>query len=66
MEKTERVAFDKAFFRRHGNSMKNVNELYADEKEDGKDFEMPEASDFENYDAYVNAEVLLPCDGEHM
>jgi len=74
MEKTKRVAFDKAILLCHGNSMKDVkenevlpyDELYVDEIEDGKDSEMPEASDFENYDAYINAEVLLSRDGEHM
>lgn len=36
-------------------------DLYTGETE-----EMPETDDFADYDGYINAEVLLPQDGEHM
>ena len=74
METTKRNAFDKAIRLRHGDSIKNVkhdevpplDDLYEDDVENGKDSEMPEASDFDDYDAYINAEVLLPRNGDHM
>jgi hypothetical protein len=74
MEKTKREAFDKAIRLRHGDSIKDVeedtapplDELYQDDIEDGRDSEMPEASDFDDLETYINTEVLLPRDGEHM
>jgi len=43
-----------------------LDDLYADDIENGSDSVMPDAADFDDFEKYINAEVLLPRDGEHM
>jgi len=43
-----------------------LEDLYADSTENGSDSVMPDAADFDDFEKYINAEVLLPRDGEHM
>ena len=41
-------------------------DIYTDLEDDMYDYTMPEADSFLDYDKYINSEVLLPKDGEHM
>jgi len=43
-----------------------LDDLYVDDIENGHNSSMPEADDIETYDEYINSEVLLPREGEHM
>ncbi len=81
-EKAKRQRFDEKIRSMYGSSVNapdpndipfsddefEVDEFYADD--DGETTEMPEAddiaTDIDEYDKFINAEVLLPKDGEHM
>jgi len=76
MELGKRQAFDKAIVKRYGDSVSEpkekpddvpiLDELYADNIENGSDNVMSDSADFDDYEKYINAEVLLPRDGEYM
>ena len=76
-EKQKRADFDAGIKKKFGDSIVDVepttevdepemDDLYEDELENGEDSTMPEADDIDGYDRFINAEVLMPRDGEHM
>ena len=67
MERTKRDAFDKLIREKLGDSTHPPPEpidLNADNFEPEKDYFIPDADDFPNYDKYINSEVILPREGE--
>ena len=71
VEVQKRKDFDDCIHKRHGDSInppKQAKEEFAIETDpdDMDDHTMPEADSFLDYDEYINNEVLLPQDGEHM
>jgi hypothetical protein len=72
VERNKRNEFDAAIRKRHGDSISppppNDTSSIDDEALDNdmEDHTMPDADSFLDYDEYINSEVLLPKDGEHM
>ena len=71
VEIAKRAEFDQRIKDRHGDSVNPppnepvVHDIHT-ENDDMDDHTMPEADSFQDYDEYINNEVLLPKNGEHM
>ncbi len=71
VEIAKRTEFDQRIRNRYGDSVNPppkdpvVHDIHTDD-DAMEDHTMPEADSFPDYDEYINNEVLLPRDGEHM
>ena len=67
MDRKKRDSFDKAILEKLGDSLTPPSkpiDLDADNFEPEDKYKIPDADDFPEYDKYLNAEVILPRDGE--
>ena len=71
IEINKRKEFDECIKKRHGDSVNPPPKPNEDDENyphdnDMEDHTMPDADTFPDYDEYINNDVLLPKDGEHM
>ena len=67
VERTKRDAFDKIILQKLGDSTHpppDPIDLEADNFEPEKEYIIPDADSFPDYDKYINSEVILPREGE--